>query len=169
VTRPVAPPLAALVRPFAPLLAVLARPIAAPLAVLALAVAAAGCGESVNEFREDYNDAVRPLSALGDDVAATLTRADAFSDEQLATRLDGFADRFQQARRNLSRLDPPDDVQDQFDELLGLLKEGIGDLRAVAGAARKGDPAQADEATQALVKTGQRVRQAEAEFKDAVE
>jgi hypothetical protein len=145
------------------------RALAPLLAALALALGAAGCGDDSREFKEDYNAAVEPLSAVGDNVAATLKGADAFSDAELATRLDGLADRFQRARRDLSRLEAPDDVQDQFDELLALLKEGIGDLRAVARAARKGDPAQAEEATQALVETGQRVRQAEAEFKDDVE
>jgi hypothetical protein len=146
-----------------------ARAVVPLIAVLALALGAAGCGDDSEEFKDDYDAAVEPLSALGDNVAATLTGADAYSDRELATRLDGFADRFQRARRNLSQLDPPDDVRDQFDELLALLKEGIADLRNVARAAREGDPAEAQEATAALLDTGQRVREAEAEFKDAVE
>jgi glycerol-3-phosphate dehydrogenase len=140
-----------------------------PLAVLALTVGGAGCGDDSEEFKEDYNRVVRPLSALGDEVAASLAGAEGESDRAIARQFDKLADRSERARRQLERLDPPEDAQEQFDELLARLKQGIVDLRAVARAAREGDPAEAEEATEALVETGERLRQAEDEFREAVE
>jgi hypothetical protein len=139
------------------------------VAVLALAFGSFACGDDDSEeFKEDYNRVVRPLSTLGDDVAASLATAGERSDSENAARFDELADRSERARERVARLEPPEDAQEQFDDLLVLLKQGVADLRAVARAARQGDPAEAEEATQALVETGQRVRQAEDEFKDAV-
>ena len=140
------------------------------VAALALIFGASGCGgDDSEEFKEDYNRVVRPLSALGDEVAASLAGAEGQSDRAIARQFDKLADRSERARRQLARLDPPEDAREQFDELLARLKQGITDLRAVARAAREGDPAEAEEATETLVETGERLRQAEDEFREAVE
>jgi hypothetical protein len=144
------------------------RAIAPLMAALALIFGAAGCGDDSDEFKDQYNEAVRPLSALGDEVAASLAGAEGQSEKAIADRFDELADRSERAGEKLSRLEPPEDAEAEFDELLVLLKEGIADLRAVARAAREGDPAEAEEATETLVETGQRLRQAEDEFQDAV-
>jgi len=139
------------------------------VAALALVFGASACGEDDTEqFKEDYNQAVRPLSTLGDDVAASLVGAEGQSDEAIATQYDKLADRFERARKNLSRLEPPEDSREEFDELLALLKQGVGDLRAVARAARESHPREAEKATRTLVETGQRLREAEEEFRRAV-
>jgi methyl-accepting chemotaxis protein len=144
-----------------------------PSIVIALALVAGGfaCGgdDSNDEFKQQYNDAIRPLSQLGDDIVASLGGAEGQSDREIANQFDELSDRFARTRRNLSRLDPPEDAKDEFDELLGSLKEAVADLRAVASAAREGDPAEAEEATNDLVDTGQRVRRAQDAFRDAVE
>jgi hypothetical protein len=138
-------------------------------AALALALGAPGCGEDSDEqFKQDYNQAVRPLTTLGDDVVASLGGAEGQSNRAVARRFRELADRFERTRTNLSRLDPPADTEDEFDGLLASLKESVRDLRAVARAAREGDPAQAAKASKALVETGQRVRRAEEAFQDAV-
>jgi hypothetical protein len=157
-----------LARDFSTLRAV-TRAVLPLVAALALVFGASACGEDDTEqFKEDYNQAVRPLSTLGDDVAASLVGAEGQSDRAIATQYDKLADRFERARKNLSTLEPPDGTEEEFDELLALLKRGVTDLRAVARAAREGDPAEAQKATRTLVKTGQRLREAEEEFRDAV-
>ena len=129
----------------------------------------AACGGDDNAFKQDYNEAVRPLSALGDDVGASLTRAAGESNEELAARYEGLADRLDQVRDNLAGLEPPDDVSPQFDELVAALEEGSKRLRALADAAEEGKPAEAQGAAGALVESGRRLREAETEFREAVE
>jgi hypothetical protein len=140
------------------------------VAALALFFGAVGCGgdDSNDEFKDQYNEAVQPLSSLGDDVVASLT-AEGLSDRARANQLEKLADGAEQTRRNLSELEPPDDAADKFDELLAALKQSVADLRAVGESAREGDPVEADEATRALVETGKRLREAETEFQEAIE
>ena len=147
------------------------RTLVAIVAGLALAAGGLACGneEPNDEFKQRYNEAVRPLTELGDDVVASLGGAEGQSDREIAGQFDELSDRFARTRQNLARLTPPEDARDEFDELLGSLRQAVGDLRAVAAAAREGDPAEAEEATDALVETGQEVRRAEDDFRDAVE
>jgi len=147
------------------------RAFASIVVALALVAGGFGCGgdESDDEFKQQYNEAIRPLSQLGDDVVASLGGAEGQSDREIANQFNELSDRFARTRRNLSRLDPPEDAKDEFDELIGSLKEAVADLRAVGAAAREGDPAEAEEATNDLVETGQRVRRAQDAFRDAVE
>ena len=112
---------------------------------------------------------MRPLSALGDDVGASLTRAAGESNEELAARYDKLAERLDQVSDNLAGLEPPDDVSPQFDELVAALAEGSKRLRALADAAEEGKPAEAQGAAGALVESGRRLREAETEFREAVE
>jgi hypothetical protein len=149
--------------------AVMARAAAWIVVATALVFGAAACGDdSSDEFKDQYNQAVRPLSTLGDDIGESLSGAEGQSNQALATQFDKLADRADQTRRNLSELEPPEDATDQFDELLASLKGATADLRAVGESAREGDPAEAAEATQDLVQSGQRVQRAEAAFKNAV-
>ena len=148
----------------------MARLVASILLLLALSFGAVACGDDSNdEFKDQYNQAVRPLSQLGDEVVASLTGAGQGSDRELARELDRYADRAARVRRNLSRLEPPEGTEDQFDDLLAALKESAGDLRAVAASATEGDPTEARKATQDLVESGQRLRSAESDFRNAVE
>jgi hypothetical protein len=148
----------------------MAHAVALILLVLALSFGAVACGEdSTAEFKERYNDAVRPLSELGDDVVASLTNAGQASDLKLARELEQYADRAARVRKNLSKLEPPEDTTDEFHELLAALRRSVADLRAVADSAREGDPAEADRATKELVESGQRLRSAESDFRRAVE
>jgi hypothetical protein len=138
-------------------------------AAVALFFGAVGCSDNSDDFKDQYNQAIRPLSSLGDDVAASLSSAGDTSDRALATQFEKLADRLDRTRENLSKLDPPEGSKEELDELLASLKQAAADTRAVAAAAREGDPAEGAEASEALVKTGQRVRKAEAEFKKAVD
>jgi hypothetical protein len=148
----------------------MARAGASILAAMALVFGAVACGDDPNdEFKDRYNAAVQPLSTLGDDIGESLSGAEGQSNSALATQFEKLADRAEQTRRNLAGLDPPEDASDQFDELLASLKRAAGDLRAVGESAKEGDPTEAAEATRDLVESGQRVQQAEAALKDAVE
>jgi hypothetical protein len=138
-------------------------------AALALLFGVVGCGEDSNdEFKDQYNEALRPLSSLGDEVVSTLTEGGQ-SDQALGRQLEKLAGRAEETRKNLSELEPPEDAADRYDELLGALKQSVADLRAVGESAREGDPVEAQEATQALVESGQELQQAETAFRNAVE
>jgi hypothetical protein len=148
----------------------MARAVASILVAMALVFGTVGCGDdSDDEFTEQYNKAVQPLSALGDDIGASLSGAGGQPDRELAAQFEKLADRADQTRRNLSELAPPEDAADQYDELLASLKQSVADLRAVAAAAKEGDPAEGQQAAQALVESGQELREAERAFQNAVE
>src|SRR5687767_15357869 len=76
---------------------------------LLVLLAPAGCGGSDSSFAEDYNQAVKPLSRLGEGMGAR------------AREFDRLARRTEQTRANLSKLDAPDDARDEFDKLLASL------------------------------------------------
>jgi len=136
----------------------------------ALALAVSACGESEEtEFKEDYNAAVKPLSELNTDIGSSIGGASGRSNDAIAREFEQLADKAQQTRDNLAELEPPEDAQESFDELLSSLKKGTEDLRAVAQAAKDGDPAAAREASAALVSSGRAIQKAETELQDAVE
>ena len=72
-----------------------------------------------------------------------------------------MASKAQETRENLAELDPPEDAKEEFDNLVSALKDGADDLKAVADAARDGNPAKARQAGQDLVKSGTAVQEAE--------
>jgi hypothetical protein len=91
------------------------------------------------------------------------------SNKAIATEFQQLADKAQQARDNLAELDPPDDAKESFDRLLSSLQDGADDLRAVASAARQGDPQAANQAAQDLVASGKEIQKAETELQKAVD
>jgi flagellar basal body rod protein FlgB len=126
----------------------------AAILVLLLAV---GCGGSGSSFTDDYNEAVRPLSRL---------------EQRMGTQpreFDLLARRTEATRRNLAKLDPPEDAQDEFDAFLAQLDSVTADLKAVAAAARRRDVAEQRQAAEQLVKSSTRVQRAETALKQAVE
>jgi methyl-accepting chemotaxis protein len=144
------------------------RTAALAAAGLALALPAAGCGDdSSAQFKEDYNQAVKPLSQLKD-VGGSIGSAADQTNQQLARELERLADRADQTRKNLSRLKAPDDAKEEFQDLKDALGDTIHDLRGFAAAAKKGDPAEANEASKKLVESGTEVQQAEEELRRAV-
>jgi methyl-accepting chemotaxis protein len=136
----------------------------------ALALPLTACGESEdNEFKEDYNAAVKPLSELNTDIGDSIGGAAGKSNDAIAKEFDKLADKAQETRTNLADLEPPEDAKKPFDKLLASLKEGTDNLRAVAQAAKDGDPVAAREASQDLVASGQEIQQAESELQKAVD
>ena len=136
----------------------------------ALSIGFAACGEDEdNAFKEDYNAAVKPLSELNADIGSSIGGAAGESNDAIATKFDQLADKAQQARNNLAELEPPEDAKESFDELLSSLQKGTDDLRAVATAAKDGDPAAARQATEDLVASGEEIQKAETELQEAVD
>jgi hypothetical protein len=126
-------------------------------AVALVLLAVAGCGGGDGSFTQDYNQAVKPLRELG---AGTGTQPRAFA---------RLAERTEQTRANLSKLDAPDGAQDELDALLGRLDQVTMDLRGVARAERSRDVARQREAAKALVRSSTAVQRAETALRQAVD
>jgi len=148
------------------------RTLRAALAALMIVASFAllACGESEdNQFKEDYNEAVKPLSELNSDIGNSIGTAAGKSNSELANEFNKLADKAQQTRDNLSELDPPDDAKEEFDKLLSSLQDGTDDLKAVAQAAKDGDPQAAAKASQDLVQSGTEIQKAETALQQAVD
>ena len=126
-------------------------------AVLLVLLVAAGCGGEDNSFTNDYNQAVRPLSHLGQGLG---TKPASF---------DRLASGTERTRTNLAKLDPPDDAQDEFDVLLARLDDVTRDLTAVARAERSKDVVKQRRAARRLVQSSNAVERAETALKRAVD
>ena len=127
-------------------------------AMVLVLLAAAGCGGgSSDSFSEDYNKAVEPLSELKTGLGSS------------AGQFDRLADRTGETRENLAALDPPDDAQDEMDELLSSLERVTSDLDGVADAVRSKDPVKQQKAAKRLVQSSADVQKAETALQQAVE
>jgi hypothetical protein len=143
---------------------------AAVVLLCALSLPVSACGESEEtEFKEDYNAAVKPLSELNSDIGSSIGGASGRSNDAIAREFERLADKAQQTRDNLADLEPPEGGRESFDELLSSLGQGTDDLRSVAQAAKKGDPAAARQASKALVASGKAIQKAETELQEAVD
>jgi hypothetical protein len=143
---------------------------AAVVLLCAVSLPLSACGESEEtEFKEDYNAAVKPLSELNSDIGSSIGGASGRSNDAIAKEFDQLADKTQQTRDNLADLEPPEGARESFDQLLSSLGQGTEDLRAVAQAAKEGDPAAARQASRALVSSGKAIQKAETELQEAVD
>jgi hypothetical protein len=135
----------------------------AALAALALALAAAGCGgdddDGSSAFRAHYNRALTHLSRVSGEIGAKAPRKQ--SNREVAAELERFARTWARARVQLSKLTPPEEARDEFDELLAALRHGIADLREGARAARSDDPERFARSKKALAASGQEIAAAE--------
>jgi hypothetical protein len=126
-------------------------------ATLLVLLALAGCGGDESNFPQDYNKAVRPLSSLGEHIG---TKPSSF---------DALARRTAETRRNLAKLDTPEDAKDEMKAMLVQLDRVTADLRRVATASRGNDPVKQRTAARALVRSSNEVERAETRLKRAVE
>ena len=129
---------------------------------------AAGGGDD-ESFKEDYNTAVKPLTELNSDIGESLGGAGEQSNETIAKEFDKLASKAQQTRDNLADLEPPEDAKDEFDSLVSALQDGTDDLKAVAEAAKSGNPTAAQRAAQDLVESGTEIQKAETALQNAVD
>ena len=139
---------------------------------LALVLSVSGCGgedDDADQFRDDYNAAVERLSKINSDIGEATGEAAGQSNREIAGEFDRIADTAAKTRSDLSGLEPPEDAEDEFDELLTALEKGVSDLRAVAKAARADNPQAAGEAVQSLSESGEQITEAENALKRAVD
>jgi hypothetical protein len=123
---------------------------------LLVLLAPAACGGSDSSFAEDYNQAVKPLSRLGQGMGTQ------------ASEFDRLARRTEQTRANLAKLEAPEDARTEFDTLLASLNRVTGDLSAVADATRSKDVVRQKRAAKRLVRSSGEVQRAEADLRRAV-
>ena len=126
-------------------------------AVLLVLLLPAGCGGDDSSFTEGYNKAVQPLSKLGQGMGS--------SPREFAR----LAERTKQTRKNLAKLNPPDDAKDEFNTLLARLDDVTADLDSVSKAERTSDVVKQRQAAEDLVKSSTAVERAETALKRAVE
>jgi alanyl-tRNA synthetase len=136
-----------------------------------LLVAVTACGESEdNSFREDYNQAVKPLSELNSDIGNSIsTPGDDKKNAEVAQQFEALAAKTEQTRANLSELDAPEDAKEELDKLLAALQGSIDDFKAVAQAAKDSDPAAAKQAAEDLQESGAAIGEAETALQNAVD
>jgi hypothetical protein len=134
---------------------------------LALALVAAACGseEEPSQFREGYDAAVERLS----EAQSEITQGQDQSNREIAADFRRTADVWEETRRDLSKLEPPQDASSELDELLAALESGVADLRQAARAASSNDPEAFEEARESLSESSEEINSADNALKDAVE
>jgi len=145
--------------------AALRRPAALPL-VVAVALVAAGCASSEDtKFVDGYNAAVTPLSTT----MSRVSSSPGGDPVAVSKSLDQVADRLVDVRADLAALDPPDDAADEFDRMLGALKKGTKQVRAMARATKHGDLKRLSNVTADFSATGTELVTIEQELRTIVE
>lgn len=114
------------------------RRLAVPL--VALAAFAGGCGGS---DKEEYRASYRPLNdrllEIGRDIPRALAGAAGKTNKQLSEQFAGFALRLQAVNREIRRLDPPEELEDESQTLTARIDDTVKDLEALSGATGEGD------------------------------
>jgi methyl-accepting chemotaxis protein len=140
--------------------------------VLLAAVSGPGCGgddDTADRFRDGYNAAIERLNEVNTSLQEGGEELATKPGSQIAREFERIANAAAETRANLADLAPPEEARDEFDELLGAIREGVKDIRGVADAAREGNQERFQEATDALAESGEEISSAEAELKDALE
>jgi hypothetical protein len=140
--------------------------------VLLAALAGAGCGgedDGANDFREGYNAAIGQLGEINTSIQESGEQIGSQSGSAISREFNRIADIAAQTRDDLQQLDPPEDAQQEFDELLGAIEEGVTNIRAVANAAKQQNQQRFLDATGALARSGEEITQAERQLKAAVD
>jgi hypothetical protein len=136
---------------------------------LGLFLPAAGCGDDeADQFREDYNAAVDELSQVNADLEQLSGATSSRTERRIASEFDRVADSTDRARRNLAKLEPPDDARDEFDALLGALKKGVADLQSFVDALEADDIQRRRRAVEKLAASTEEIAAAEDALKQEV-
>jgi hypothetical protein len=138
---------------------------------LAVALVFGGCGggDDSSRFRKDYNAAVGRLAAVNSQIAQATAGAAPQSNARIAREFRRIARTTEQTRARLAKLEPPKDAKEEYDKLLSSLEDGVGDLKAVAAAARHDDPRAARRAVRSLGRSGEEITAAEDALRKAVD
>jgi hypothetical protein len=131
------------------------------IAMLALpGVAACGDDGESDAFEEDFPALSERIVSLGEEIGNAIETAGETTDRKLAEEFDGFARDLDVLRQELERLEPPEDVADERDDLVEAMGEVRASLEEIADAAKESDPEAAREATLELVDRSAELRQA---------
>jgi hypothetical protein len=144
------------------------RPTALAAGLAVLVLAACGGGGDDEEFSEDFPGLSERIAALGEDVGSALETADTASDRELAEQFEGFEQRLGELRQDLEDLEPPEDLADERDDLIGAMGDVRASLGDIADAAEDRDPQAAREATLELVDGSTELRDAREALNRAV-
>ena len=121
------------------------------IALAALAVAAvsvSGCGESdKDKYVDDYKPLNDRLLKVGERIGDGTLRARRQTNERLARDFGGYAADLEDVRKDIARLDTPDDLKDESSALTRSIDDVVDDLRKISGAADEGNPRAAAAAT----------------------
>lgn len=140
--------------------------------VLLAALVGLGCGgedETADRFRDGYNAAIQRLNAVNSNLEESGEELTSKPGGEIAREFDRIADTAARTRADLAELEPPEDARDEFDELVAAIEDGVGDIRAVAEAARRENQDRFREATEQLSERSEEISKAETELKDAME
>jgi hypothetical protein len=140
--------------------------------LLLAALIALGCGESddtADQFRDGYNAAIERLNEVNTNLQESGEELTSQPGARIAREFDRIAEAAARTRAELAELAPPEEARDEFEQLLGAIRDGVRDIREVAAAAREGNQDRFQDATEALSESGDEISQAEQELKDAVE
>jgi len=143
------------------------RKLAIPL--LAVGLAFGACGNSEDDFREDYRPVDRQVAKLDDDLRRALGRVRTRSDLQLEKEFGQFAQRAGDLQQRVDELVPPDDAkgeQEELTEALGNLQSSLEDLER---AANRRDATAARSAAIQLVSSTSQMQTARRELARAAE
>ena len=138
------------------------RPLA-PAALLAAAAlaAGAGCGEDERAaYGEDFRPLSRQIVALGGQVGSSIEGAAGRTDAQLEREFDRLADQLARLRRELERLDAPEELAAVQTRLVEAMRETEQALRGIENAAAAGDPKTARRSTIELLRASADLRDA---------
>ena len=136
-------------------------------AVAALALVLGACGGSDDDdaaFKDDYAAESAKIERIGTDIAAAIRRAPSTSDADLARRFTHLADRADASAAALRKLDAPDGLSAERDELAEAVEAGSDDLRDVATAADGGDVKGGAAGGEALARDSRAIRAARREL-----
>jgi hypothetical protein len=139
-------------------------------AVFALSGALAACGDDSSSsdtttFTQGYNTAIKQLARVNEDLAGLRGSR---STRAIAHEFEDFAEALEGTRSDLSRLEPPAGAEDEFDDVLAALQDGVRASRRAAHAARAIRPAGQRRAVQDLQRSAEELAEAEDALRRAV-
>ncbi len=132
------------------------RHAATTAAILALGLGLAACGggdgPDTGAFKRQYDAQRTELNAITARIGEVLTGADGKTDEQVTTEIRDVERAFDAGLTKLERLDPPEDVRKDFDEMTRIARALDGDLKRIGDAAAAHDADGARAATEELAR-----------------
>jgi hypothetical protein len=138
-------------------------------AVFALSGTLAACGDDdssdTTSFSQGYNTAIQRLARVNEDLADLRNSR---STRAIAHEFQDFADALERTRADLARLEPPTGAEDEFDDVLAALDDGVRASRRAAQAARAIRPAGQRRAVQDLQRAAEELAASEDALRRAV-